>query len=761
MVFPEGTPAIVKPFAERYRLHRFRVGHAELALRYRAPVVPWESSAPRNSSRPSIRRSASEGCSGFPRFRSPPSPSRFPTRYHIHYGEPLVLHERYPAGRRGRSAGDRRRRRARTVGGAAPPRSRARDARGGVRVKPRNVLVTGASSPLGERLVRRLLEDPRVDRVIAVAGGPSKRRRSIRTPRLRILQVDLRREREVHDLLFGPAREWAIDVICHTSMHRAARDEGRADLRVQRRSGPRDPAARRTPPDDPPTRAALGRRRVPGPARSAGPDRRGPPDQHGREGPAVRARPRRGRPHRVRAHGALEPPDRRAAHGRGARAWHREPALRLPREPRLLPSRGLRSDGQRALGRRTRSRRSGSRSTPTARACSTFPGADSLPLSAAIRKWGRLGLPVPGFSMTPLYRLRSRVTGTDFRYGMNRRRFHYSGILDGTRARAELGFVPSHPVSWPRGMIALVLACSRPPGVALPDTAVATFTEARFVAFGDAGNAKARGLADAVATVCAERGCDFVLYLGDTGYPDGYERADDPDFDTHFQRRSRRSSCRSSSSWGTTTTADGAGPATSGSAPTSCTRSKRARRSGTSRRRRTSSTPVACAFVALDTNRILWGFGEREAEWIDAGRGVGTGAGGGIRPPPLPFGRTSRRCRRIRPARRRREGAGLPRRGGHLLRAVRRCAPLRQGGRLHRRARPRPRVDGASVRDGARRERRRRRYVGARAPDDPAALFASDQPGFLYARATPTRSRERSTISRARSSFQRTAPLAP
>jgi hypothetical protein len=32
---------------------------------------------------------------------------------------------------------------------------------------------------------------------------------------------------------------------------------------------------------------------------------------------------------------------------------------------------------------------------------------------------------------------------------MNRRRFHYSGVLDGRRAREVLGYVPSVPVDWP------------------------------------------------------------------------------------------------------------------------------------------------------------------------------------------------------------------------------------------------------------------------------------------------------------------------
>jgi hypothetical protein len=51
--------------------------------------------------------------------------------------------------------------------------------------------------------------------------------------------------------------------------------------------------------------------------------------------------------------------------------------------------------------------------------------------------------------MSPLYRLRRRVAGFDFRYDMNRSRFHFGGVLDGTRAREQLGYTPRYPVHWP------------------------------------------------------------------------------------------------------------------------------------------------------------------------------------------------------------------------------------------------------------------------------------------------------------------------
>ena len=58
-------------------------------------------------------------------------------------------------------------------------------------------------------------------------------------------------------------------------------------------------------------------------------------------------------------------------------------------------------------------------------------------------------MPVPGLLLGPLYRLRTLVLGTDFRYDLNHWRFHFSGVLDGRRALEELGYEPLHRVAWP------------------------------------------------------------------------------------------------------------------------------------------------------------------------------------------------------------------------------------------------------------------------------------------------------------------------
>ena len=57
---------------------------------------------------------------------------------------------------------------------------------------------------------------------------------------------------------------------------------------------------------------------------------------------------------------------------------------------------------------------------------------------------------MPSPLLAPLYQLRRRLAGFEFRYDLNVRRFHFGGVLDGTRARRELGYLPTAHVTWPR-----------------------------------------------------------------------------------------------------------------------------------------------------------------------------------------------------------------------------------------------------------------------------------------------------------------------
>ena len=94
LVFPEGVPGISKGFAHRYELQEWRVGHVELAIRHRAPVIPvavigaeesWMQVAKLERVHPF----------GAPFLPIPLTPFPLPVRYHIHYGEPLRLYEQF------------------------------------------------------------------------------------------------------------------------------------------------------------------------------------------------------------------------------------------------------------------------------------------------------------------------------------------------------------------------------------------------------------------------------------------------------------------------------------------------------------------------------------------------------------------------------------------------------------------------------------------------------------------------------------------
>lgn len=77
-----------------------------------------------------------------------------------------------------------------------------------------------------------------------------------------------------------------------------------------------------------------------------------------------------------------------------------------------------------------------------------------------------------------------------------------------------------------------------PDGEAAPEPAPAGAEEGLgFVALGDMGmgNEDQARVAEAVAQVCAERGCAFALGLGDLIYPAGPSSPDDPQFDEKFE----------------------------------------------------------------------------------------------------------------------------------------------------------------------------------------------------------------------------------
>ena len=97
MIFPEGVPGIIKPWSQRYQLKKFRVGHAELAIRHGASIVPVgiigaEEQLPSMLS--SRRLGKYFGIEAVP---IPMVPVPLPVRYRIYYGKPIPVHQEYPS----------------------------------------------------------------------------------------------------------------------------------------------------------------------------------------------------------------------------------------------------------------------------------------------------------------------------------------------------------------------------------------------------------------------------------------------------------------------------------------------------------------------------------------------------------------------------------------------------------------------------------------------------------------------------------------
>jgi len=313
-----------------------------------------------------------------------------------------------------------------------------------------NVLVTGVADPIGERLVRMLLADSRVGHVIGVSGSDPGSLPLPADDRLTLIKVDLRRSRKVHELLFGPAREKRIDVVVHTAMSRSAAEEGGSvyafnveTVRSLLELCERHPTIRRLIIR---SAAEVYQRQRDLPI-LIGEDH--PLNLQGNAPQWVRDRveadlttcTRMGLSRLqivvLRMAEVLAP-------GTGSQLFDYLESAICFRPAGYDPMINVLTieDAAIAFMRALMSEAFG---------VFNVPGADTLPLSAAIARWGRIGIPVPGPWLTPLYRWRARLTGHDFRYGMNRRRFHYSGVLDGSRAREVLGYVPSHPIAWPVG----------------------------------------------------------------------------------------------------------------------------------------------------------------------------------------------------------------------------------------------------------------------------------------------------------------------
>lgn len=315
----------------------------------------------------------------------------------------------------------------------------------------RGVLVTGATTPVGERLVRDLLTDARVEHVLAVGLEPEARALPfVGVRRLTYVQVDLTRPRQVHELLFGPARELGVEVVVHLAQHRDPRARGRRvhqgnveALRSILDLSDRHPTIRRLVVG---SHAVVYRVSSDLPVLvtedhpldlSAG----APQYVRDRVEADLTACARMGLADCeivvLRCAEALAP-------GTGSQLFDYLDASLVLKPAGFDPMVNVATiaDLVDAIGLAIRGRGEG---------VFNVPGYDTLPLGECIRKWGTTAIPAPGPLIRPVYGLRHRLTGSEFSFGLNRRRLRFGLVLDGTRAREVLGYVPSHPVDWPIG----------------------------------------------------------------------------------------------------------------------------------------------------------------------------------------------------------------------------------------------------------------------------------------------------------------------
>jgi len=310
----------------------------------------------------------------------------------------------------------------------------------------RSVLVTGATTPIGDALVRRLLRGG-TEHVLAVGIEPLG---IVDVPRgATYIQADLTRSRDVRKLLFGPARALEVEGLVHAAMHRLAResDEHIHTLNVEATRellhlAERHPTIRRFVLRSF-AEVYLVDGRVPVVV-----DEEQPLDLSASAPQWVRDRVEADLT--VCARMGLSPTLEIAvvrtaqclAPDVGSQLFDYLQSAVCLRPVGYDPMIEIATidDIVEALALALDSSRQG---------VFNAPGADVLPLSELVRRAGRASIPVPDAILEPLYGLRARALGADFRYDMNRGRLHFSALLDGRRARADLGYEPCHPIEWP------------------------------------------------------------------------------------------------------------------------------------------------------------------------------------------------------------------------------------------------------------------------------------------------------------------------
>jgi UDP-glucose 4-epimerase len=310
------------------------------------------------------------------------------------------------------------------------------------------VLVTGATTRFGGALVEALLASRAVEHVLAVGREPVPPGLPPDSARLSYRETDLTRQRSAHDLLFGPARKLGIDAVVHGPLHAGALDSGRRVRAINVETTrellllcERHPTIRRF------VYRGTGDVYAVRPAEPNLIDEDqplefdpGPQRLRDRVEADLTACSRMGmsalRIAVLRCAEVLEP-------GTGSQLWDYLESQVCLRPAGFDPMINLLTvaDAVRAVLLALASDVEG---------VFNIAGADTLPLSRIARLSGRTSVPLPGPLLAPLYRLRTRTIGLEFRYDLNMRRFHFGGVLDGSRAWAKLGYEPRHPLLWRR-----------------------------------------------------------------------------------------------------------------------------------------------------------------------------------------------------------------------------------------------------------------------------------------------------------------------
>lgn len=313
-----------------------------------------------------------------------------------------------------------------------------------------SVCVTGANTAIGERLIRSLLADTRVKHVLAVDHAPIERALPFSGNRLTYKSVDLTKSRQVHELLFGPARDLGVEVVMHLSQARSAHAVG---SRVHARNvealrsildlSDRHPTIRRVvvnsfgvvykvgldlpmlvtedhPLDLSPGAPQYVRDRVEADLTACA--RMGLSDC---EIVVLRCAEALGPGTGSQLFDFLDAPV-------GFAPFGFDPMVNVATIADIVRALELATHG-------------------SGEGVFNIPGFDTLPLSECARLWGTPLWGLPGPMIRRAYAIRHTLTGSEFSYGLNRKRMHFGLVLDGTRAKDELGYVPSHPVDWPNG----------------------------------------------------------------------------------------------------------------------------------------------------------------------------------------------------------------------------------------------------------------------------------------------------------------------